>query len=179
MTAHPSPVWLQTLQRNYPLQISKTKPNKPNWVKAFYINWIASFFSKQTQLAYLALYQHFAEIFGLFFAYLEWARICSQVPLLKISFRIINMTLDRGVSLRFRKNSARAVVCLGVALLASTRSSAQTPSPALVVLEKSEDAFALVDPASLQVIARVPVVPHPRRPLPGQAPAAATKELSP
>jgi hypothetical protein len=64
----PSPVWQQSSQRKHRLEIKKTKPNKPNWVNAFYINRITSFFEKQTQVTYLALYQYFAPIFGLFFA---------------------------------------------------------------------------------------------------------------
>lgn len=40
-------------------------------------------------------------------------------------------------------------------LLAVMRVSAQTPSPALLVLEKSDNTLAIVDPANLQVVARV------------------------
>src|SRR6266446_4179405 len=39
--------------------------------------------------------------------------------------------------------------------------AAQTPSPALLVLEKSDNMMAIVDPASLQVVARVPAGPDP------------------
>ena len=47
------------------------------------------------------------------------------------------------------------VVCATVALL-PTRATAQTPSPALLVLEKADEKLAIVDPATLKVIARVP-----------------------
>ena len=47
-------------------------------------------------------------------------------------------------------------------LLASTVLSAEsTPSTALLVLAKSDNTLAIVDPSSLQVIARVPVGPDP------------------
>jgi YVTN family beta-propeller protein len=39
--------------------------------------------------------------------------------------------------------------------------AAQTSSPALLVLEKSDNMLAIVDPASLQVVARVPAGPDP------------------
>ena len=38
---------------------------------------------------------------------------------------------------------------------------AQTPSPALLVLEKSDNMLAIVDPATLQTVARVPAGPDP------------------
>jgi YVTN family beta-propeller protein len=44
-----------------------------------------------------------------------------------------------------------------VLLLAASGTAAQTPSPALLVLEKSDDSMAIVDPASLKVVGRVPV----------------------
>jgi YVTN family beta-propeller protein len=53
------------------------------------------------------------------------------------------------------------VKSLGIALLAALPASAQTPSPALLVLAKSEAMLAIVDPASLQVVERVPVGPDP------------------
>ena len=39
--------------------------------------------------------------------------------------------------------------------------SAQTPSPALLVLEKGDNAMAMVDPASMKVVARVPAGTDP------------------
>jgi YVTN family beta-propeller protein len=50
---------------------------------------------------------------------------------------------------------------LSVFLLAANLAAAQTPSPALLVLEKSDNMLAIVDPAKLQVVARVPAGPDP------------------
>src|ERR1700722_18751973 len=50
-----------------------------------------------------------------------------------------------------------AALLLGVAVSAS----AQTPSPALLVLEKSDNAMAMVDPASMKIVARVPAGTDP------------------
>jgi YVTN family beta-propeller protein len=55
----------------------------------------------------------------------------------------------------------RGVVAFCALLLAAEFAVAQTPSPALLVLEKSENMLAIVDPASLQVVARVPAGPDP------------------
>jgi YVTN family beta-propeller protein len=46
-------------------------------------------------------------------------------------------------------------------LAAAVSTSAQTPSPALLVLEKSDNAMAMVDPASMKVVARVPAGTDP------------------
>src|SRR5882724_6692194 len=46
-------------------------------------------------------------------------------------------------------------------LLGANFIAAQAPSPALLVLEKSDSTLAIVDPASLQVVARVPAGPDP------------------
>jgi YVTN family beta-propeller protein len=54
----------------------------------------------------------------------------------------------------------RAAV-LTVCLLAANFTAAQTPSPALLVLEKSDNSLAIVDPARLQIVARVPAGPDP------------------
>jgi YVTN family beta-propeller protein len=48
-----------------------------------------------------------------------------------------------------------------VLLLAVEFTAAQAPSPALLVLEKSDNMLAIVDPANLQVVARVPAGPDP------------------
>jgi YVTN family beta-propeller protein len=53
------------------------------------------------------------------------------------------------------------VSMLGIAVLAASLAYAQTPSPALLVLEKSDSSLAIVDPASLQIVARVPAGPDP------------------
>jgi YVTN family beta-propeller protein len=62
-------------------------------------------------------------------------------------------------------NSARTAACrlalLGALTLTSHFAAAQTPSPALLVLEKADSSLAIVDPASLQVVARVPAGPDP------------------
>lgn len=44
---------------------------------------------------------------------------------------------------------------------AAVSTSAQTPSPALLVLEKSDNAMAMVDPGSMKVVARVPAGTDP------------------
>src|SRR2546422_1629708 len=49
----------------------------------------------------------------------------------------------------------------GVLLLGANFTAAQTPSPALLVLEKSDNSLAIVDPANLQIVARVPAGPDP------------------
>jgi YVTN family beta-propeller protein len=50
---------------------------------------------------------------------------------------------------------------LSVFLLAANLATAQTPSPALLVLEKSDNMLAIVDPANSRVVARVPAGPDP------------------
>jgi len=45
--------------------------------------------------------------------------------------------------------------------LAASLASAQTPSPALLVLEKADNSLAIVDPGSLQIVGRVPAGPDP------------------
>src|SRR5438105_15443132 len=46
-------------------------------------------------------------------------------------------------------------------LLTARVAAAQTPSPALLVLEKSDNTLAIVDPASLKIVGRVPAGPDP------------------
>jgi DNA-binding beta-propeller fold protein YncE len=48
-----------------------------------------------------------------------------------------------------------------VFLMAANPAEAQTPSPALLVLEKSDNMLAIVDPANLQIVARVPAGQDP------------------
>jgi YVTN family beta-propeller protein len=55
----------------------------------------------------------------------------------------------------------RGSVAFGAFLLAAEFTAAQTPSPALLVLEKSDNSLAIVDPAKLQIVARVPAGPDP------------------
>jgi YVTN family beta-propeller protein len=62
------------------------------------------------------------------------------------------------------KNSRRTLIwCAAFCafLLGANFTAAQAPSPALLVLEKSDNMLAIVDPASLQVVARVPAGPDP------------------
>src|SRR2546426_7562313 len=63
------------------------------------------------------------------------------------------------------KNSGRRSIwgtgVLGVFLMAASFTAAQTPSPALLVLEKSDNSLAIVDPVNLQIVARVPAGPDP------------------
>jgi YVTN family beta-propeller protein len=54
----------------------------------------------------------------------------------------------------------RAAV-LSASLFAVNLTAAQTPSPALLVLEKSDNSLAIVDPASSEIVARVPAGPDP------------------
>ena len=53
------------------------------------------------------------------------------------------------------------ILCSGVLLIASTIAVAQTPSPALLVLEKDDHSLAIVDPTALKVVARVDAGPDP------------------
>ena len=55
----------------------------------------------------------------------------------------------------------RGAVVLCALLFMSEFAVAQTPSPTLLVLEKSDNMLAIVDPASLQIVARVPAGPDP------------------
>jgi YVTN family beta-propeller protein len=52
-------------------------------------------------------------------------------------------------------------VALGVFLFSAKWVAAQTPSPALLVLEKSDKSMAIVDPGSLKIVARVPAGEDP------------------
>lgn len=63
--------------------------------------------------------------------------------------------------MRYRKNSILSIAGLSMALFAAVPASAQTPSPALLVLEKSDNSLAIVDPATLQIVARVPAGQDP------------------
>lgn len=50
----------------------------------------------------------------------------------------------------------RMTACMGGVLAAAICAVAQTPSPALLVLEKTDSVLAIVDPASLKIVGRVP-----------------------
>ncbi len=57
--------------------------------------------------------------------------------------------------------AAWSLALLGALTLTSDFAATQTPSPALLVLEKGDDSLAIVDPSSLQVVARVPAGQDP------------------
>jgi YVTN family beta-propeller protein len=59
------------------------------------------------------------------------------------------------------RTSIWGAAVLGVLLLGANFTAAQTPSPALLVLEKSDNSLAIVDPVNLQIVARVPAGPDP------------------
>ena len=71
--------------------------------------------------------------------------------------------------MRFTAGRVGAVWCvIGLAILLAAASfpapktpASKTPSPALLVLEKSDSSLAIVDPASLKIVARVPAGPDP------------------
>ena len=63
--------------------------------------------------------------------------------------------------MRLQKLSLRAVACSSILLIVAVRASAQTPSEALLVLAKSDESLAIVDPASLGVVGRAPSGPDP------------------
>ena len=61
-----------------------------------------------------------------------------------------------------RMKSLTLLTCLlGVMALAAREVRAATPSPALLVLEKTDNTLAIVDPATLQIVARVPAGEDP------------------
>src|SRR6201996_7656874 len=67
----------------------------------------------------------------------------------------------RATSLRRRKLLGQFCGLAALLLGFAASTSAQTPSPALLVLEKSDNAMAMVDPASMKVVARVPAGTDP------------------
>jgi YVTN family beta-propeller protein len=60
-----------------------------------------------------------------------------------------------------RNAVAFAVLCLLAFVVTSSPAAAQTPSPALLVLEKDDHALAIVDPSTLKVVARADAGPDP------------------
>ncbi|HXN53355.1 MAG TPA: hypothetical protein VN943_15595 [Candidatus Acidoferrum sp.] len=52
-------------------------------------------------------------------------------------------------------------VCWVALPLLASSAAGQTPSPALLVLEKSDNTLAIVDPATLKIVGRVPAGPDP------------------
>jgi YVTN family beta-propeller protein len=66
--------------------------------------------------------------------------------------------------MRFMSPRTTLFCCVLVSTILALTASfayAQSPSPALLVLEKSDNSLAIVDPASLQIVARVPAGPDP------------------
>lgn len=57
---------------------------------------------------------------------------------------------------KFAQLLVTATVVVATVALLPARATAQTPSPALLVLEKADEKLAIVDPTRLKVIARVP-----------------------
>jgi YVTN family beta-propeller protein len=55
----------------------------------------------------------------------------------------------------------RNIYCLVATTFVATTALAQAPSPALLVLSKSDHTVSIVDPATLQVVARIPSGPDP------------------
>jgi YVTN family beta-propeller protein len=76
----------------------------------------------------------------------RWARKCSGRGLLALSVA--------------EGSLAPLVLVMGLFLLACNV-TAQTPSPALLILEKSDTMLAIADPATLKIVARVPSGPDP------------------
>lgn len=56
---------------------------------------------------------------------------------------------------------ARSITCLMMSALWVSLATAQTPRPALLVLDKDDSKLAIVDPASLKVVGRVPAGDDP------------------
>ena len=67
-----------------------------------------------------------------------------QVPNAAIPF----FELKQGVLMNSARRSMLVALQLGTMLLVATHVAAQTPSPALLVLEKSDNTLAIVDPAA-------------------------------
>src|SRR5580693_7825473 len=64
-------------------------------------------------------------------------------------------------NLRWLKLMGEMLGLVALLLGVAASASAQTPSPALLVLEKSDNAMAMVDPASMKIVARVPAGTDP------------------
>jgi DNA-binding beta-propeller fold protein YncE len=73
------------------------------------------------------------------------------------------LCLSKGGACFVRLASRVATTFLSFLFFAVMASSlaAQTPSPALLVLEKGDNMLAIVDPATLKIIGRVPAGPDP------------------
>jgi YVTN family beta-propeller protein len=65
------------------------------------------------------------------------------------------------VAVAFSIGLTEVCLAVGMPLLAAIHVRAQTSSPILLVLEKTDRKLAIIDPATLKVIARVPAGPDP------------------
>ena len=71
------------------------------------------------------------------------------------------MTRTRSSSQPLFSFAAMLVVALLIAVSVASRLGAQMSSPVLLVLEKADSTMAIVDPATLKIVARVPAGPDP------------------
>jgi len=63
--------------------------------------------------------------------------------------------------MRFSMPSKRMIGCMVAFLFIALCSEAQTPSRALLVLEKDGNKFDIIDPASLKIVAKIPAGQDP------------------
>jgi DNA-binding beta-propeller fold protein YncE len=77
---------------------------------------------------------------------------------LKASFQKVNR---KEWKMNLERKLIQCAVTFGLILLGAEFAAAQTSSSALLVLEKSDNMLAIVDPVSLQIVARVPAGPDP------------------
>ncbi len=82
----------------------------------------------------------------------KWLMECAQV----LGFSLLLAIVGAACMVVTATNKPTAYVAM------KAQSSAATPSPALLVLNKEENALAILDPATLKVVAKVPTgaVPH-------------------
>jgi YVTN family beta-propeller protein len=71
------------------------------------------------------------------------------------------MITSCGITSRWIQTSGKPVLFLLAIFLPALTLAAQTPSPALLVLEKADNMLAIVDPAALKIVGRVPAGPDP------------------
>src|SRR6266852_835122 len=69
--------------------------------------------------------------------------------------------MQGGKAMSEKRSFVRRIRCLMVATFLASAAFAQAPSSMLLVLAKSDNTVAIVDPATLQVLARVAVGPDP------------------
>jgi len=59
------------------------------------------------------------------------------------------------------RGPSRALLLFAAGIAITTNVAAQTPSPALLILEKNDSMLAITDPSTLKIVARVPSGPDP------------------